>query len=79
MKKIIIALLSLLLSVCAVGFAACTQESGGDSNTVTTLRELSLQGGESFSAGGTGTQKRFIQVSADIPAVPCFLLRPDWY
>ena len=68
MKKIIIALLSLLLSVCAVGFAACTQESGGDSNTVTTLRELSLQGGESFSAGGTGTQKRFIQVSADIPA-----------
>lgn len=68
MKKIIIALLALLISVCAVGLAACTQESGGDTDTVTTESNLSLQGGESFAAYGTGTQKRFIEVSAESSA-----------
>ncbi len=72
MKKIIIALLTFLISVCAVGLVACTQQpEGGETNqnpdgetdTVTSISDISLQGGETFAAVGTDTQKRFIEVS----------------
>lgn len=53
----------VLFAVCAVCLAAC---GGGGTETVTTVRNISLQAGERYDAEGTQTEKRFVEVETNV-------------